>query len=207
MPNATPQSEVRPAPRALREPAGTVLLALLALGGLPLLWSAAARLLALLRYPYPHDGLEGTLLHEAALLWSGEPLYQPLERLRFVSAPYPPLHPLLLGLASQIAGPHVFWGGRLLSRAAARAVAVLIGLIVGRAGGSRLGGLLAASLWLSAPPVLLWSTRVKPDLTALLWTALGLWLAQRSVILPSDERRKTKQHSTLIGPSFLVLRP
>ena len=45
------------------------------------------------------------------------------------------------------------------------------------------------SLFLSAPPVLLWATRVKPDLTALLWTALGLWFAQRH--LTTDERRRT----------------
>jgi hypothetical protein len=141
-----------------------------------------------LRYPYPHDGLEGTLLHEARLLWAGEQLYQPLTRLRFVSAPYPPLHPLLLGLADNIAGPHVFWSGRLLSLAAALGVAALIMLIVRRAGGTWLGGMLGTSLFLSAPPVLLWSTRVKPDLTALLWTALGLYLAVR---LTTDDRRPT----------------
>jgi hypothetical protein len=165
-------------------------LALLALSVLPLLWGSAAQLLALLRYPYPHDGLEGTLLHEAHLLWSGQPLYQPLERLRFVSAPYPPLHPLLLGLADQIAGPHVFWGGRLLSLAAALGVVALIVLIVRRAGGTWLGGLLGASLFLSAPPALLWATRIKPDLTALLWTAVGLLLA---VSLTDDAQRSNVQ--------------
>ena len=174
MSNATPQSNARAKAPALSGAAGIVALALLAL---PLLWGAAAQLLALLSYPYPHDGLEGTLLHEARLLWAGEPLYQPLERARFVSAPYPPLHPLLLGLADQFAGPHVFWSGRLLSLGAALGVAALIVLIGRRAGGSWLGGLLGMSLFLSAPPVLLWATRVKPDLTALLWTALGLGLA------------------------------
>nr|MDQ2997732.1 hypothetical protein [Chloroflexota bacterium] len=177
---------------ALSGAAGIVALALLALLALPLLWGAAVRMLALLRYPYPQDGLEGTLLHEARLLWAGEPLYQPLERGRFVSAPYPPLHPLLLGFANQFAGPHVFWSGRLLSLVAALSVAALIVLIVRRAGGTWLGGLLGTSIFLSAPPVLLWSTRVKPDLTALLWTALGLWFAQRSLALTSDEGRRTK---------------
>ena len=179
MANATPQSDTRAKAPALSGAAGIIALALLALPALPLLWSAAARLLALLSYPYPHDGLEGTLLHEARLLWAGEPLYQPLDAARFVSAPYPPLHPLLLGLADQIAGPHVFWSGRLLSLAAALGVAALIVLIVRRAGGTWLGGMLGMSLFLSAPPVLLWATRIKPDLTALLWTALGLWFAQR----------------------------
>src|SRR6478672_6967195 len=133
MSNATPQSNARAKAPALSGAAGIVALALLAL---PLLWGAVARLVALLNYPYPHDGLEGTLLHEARLLWAGEPLYQPLERGRFVSAPYPLLHPLLLGLADHLAGPHVFWSGRLLSLVAALGVAALIVLIVRRAGGS-----------------------------------------------------------------------
>jgi len=176
----------------------------LALPALPLLWNAAIRLLALLRYPYPHDGLEGTLLHEAQLLWAGEPLYQPLARLRFVSAPYPPLHPLLLALAEKIAGPHVFWSGRLISLAAALGVATLIVLIVRRAGGTWLGGLLGASLFLSAPPVLLWATRIKPDLTALLWTTLGLCLA---VHLMSDEysEPRTKNREPALWRWFSVL--
>src|SRR5215213_5884887 len=207
MSNATPQSKAGVKAPALSGAAGIVALALLALAALPLFWGAAVRLLALLRYPYPHDGLEGTLLHEARLLWAGEPLYQPLERGRFVSAPYPPLHPLLLGFADQFAGTHVFWSGRLLSLVAALGVAALIVLIVRQAGGTWLGGLFGTSLFLSAPPVLLWSTRVKPDLTALLWTALGLWFAQRLLALTSDERRTTKDEIANLHPSSFVLRP
>src|SRR5438045_4117119 len=107
MANVTSQSDIHAKAPVLSSAAGITVLALLALAVLPLLWGAGARLLALLRYPYPHDGLEGTLLHEARLLWAGQPLYQPLTPLRFVSAPYPPLHPLLLGLVDHIAGPHV----------------------------------------------------------------------------------------------------
>jgi hypothetical protein len=207
MSNVAPQSDTHPAPRALGRAAGTAALMLLALGVLPLLWGAVLRLLALLRYPYPHDGLEGTLLHEARLLWAGEPLYQPLERLRFVSAPYPPLHPLALGLADQIAGPHVFWGGRLLSLAAALGIATLIVLIVRRAGATWLGGLIGASLFLSAPPALLWATRIKPDLLALLWTALGLLFAQQSLALVKGQGPKTKADAAFIERSSLVFDP
>ncbi len=193
MSKVAPQSDARLAARALSGAAGLIARALLALATLPLLWGAATRLLALLNYPYPHDGLEGTLLYEARLLWAGEPLYQPLSRLRFVSAPYPPLHPLLLGFIDKIAGPHVFWSGRMLSLAAALGVAILIVLIVRRVGGTWLGGVFGASLFLSAPPVLLWATRVKPDLTALLWTALGLYLAVR---LTTDNRQPTTERRT-----------
>src|SRR5689334_12731567 len=177
MSNRTRQSDIRAGQRRLSGAAGITALALLALAALPLLFGAAVRLVALLSYPYPHDGLEGTLLHEAHLLWSGAALYQPLDRFSFVSAPYPPLHPLILGLADQLAGPHVFWYGRLISLMAALGVAALIVLIVWRTGATWLGGLIGACLFLSAPAVLLWATRIKPDLTAMLWTALGLFLA------------------------------
>jgi hypothetical protein len=207
MSDATPQSKARVKAPALSGAAGMGALALLALAALPLLWGAAARLLALLRYPYPHDGLEGTLLHEARLLWAGESLYQPLERERFVSAPYPPLHPLLLGFVDQFAGPHVFWSGRMLSLVAALGVAALIVLIVRQAGGTWLGGLVGMSLFLSAPPVLLWSTRVKPDLTALLWTALGLFLATRQLDRQEDKeiRRQGDRGAPLLPFSLSPL--
>jgi hypothetical protein len=161
--------------------------ALCGLAALPLLWRSSMRLAALLSYPYPHDGLEGTLSYEAGLLRAGQPLYQPLELHRFVSAPYPPLHPLLLGFVAQIAGPHIFWGGRLLSLVAALGVALLIVLIIRNCSGSWLAGMLGAALFLSAPPVLLWATRIKPDMLALLWTALGLYLAARAIRSPDAD--------------------
>jgi hypothetical protein len=142
-----------------------------------LLWQIAQRMSALLAFPFPHDSLEGTLLYEARLLWSGEALYQPLELYRFVAAPYPPVHPVLLGMFDAIAGAHIFWGGRLLSLLAALGVALLIVLIVRFVAGSWLMGLLGAALLLSSGPALLWATRIKPDMLALFWTALGLWFA------------------------------
>jgi hypothetical protein len=189
-------SEISQRPRA--QPASSSVIALIgpialgafALAALALLWRAATRLAALLAYAYPHDGLEGTLLYEARLLWAGEPLYQPLDPHRFVAAPYPPVHPLLLGLFDHIAGAHIFWGGRLLSLAAALGVAVLIIPLVRRVAGSWLAGLLGAALFLSAPPALLWATRIKPDMLALLWTALGLYLATNHRPPITDHRPK-----------------
>lgn len=148
---------------------------------LQLLQRAGYRLRALIIFPFPHDSLEGTLLYEARLLWSGHPLYQPLELYRFVSAPYPPLHSLLLGVADQIAGKHIFWGGRLLSLAAAIGISVLIVLLVWQSARSWAAGIIGAGLFLSAPPVLLWATRIKPDMTALFLTTLGLYCAARSL--------------------------
>jgi hypothetical protein len=135
----------------------------------------------LLNYPYPHDGLEGTLLYEARLIRAGQPLYQPLELYRFVSAPYPPLYTLAIALFDLLPGPHVFYGGRLVSFAAVLGVALLATLIVRRSGGMWSLGLLASALVVSAPPVQLWGTRIKPDMLALLLTSLGLYLTQRAV--------------------------
>jgi hypothetical protein len=180
MSNVSPQSSARPATRTISTLLIPIALAILTLVSLLLLWEAFTYLAALLRYPYPHDGLEGTLLHEARLWWGGEPLYQPLTTDRFVSAPYPPLHPLILGLADRVTGPHVFWSGRVVSLVAALGIALMIVLIVRRAAKTWAGGLLGATLFLSAPPVILWATRVKPDLMALLLTTLGLYLASRA---------------------------
>jgi hypothetical protein len=157
---------------------GSLALALVVVAALPLLWRSLSQIQTLLSYPYPTDQLEGTLLHEARLWRSGEPLYQPLELYRFVSAPYPPLHPLVLGWVDQlVAGPHVFWSGRLISIGAMLLIGGLITLLARRVGGSWLAGLLGAAVFLSAPPALLWGTRIKPDLFALLWTTLGLTLS------------------------------
>jgi len=145
---------------------------------------ALGRIAALLAYPYAHDGLEGTLLYEARLLRAGEALYRPLELYRFVSAPYPPIHYLFLALFDLILGPHVFWPGRLLSLIAALGVALFAALIVRRTGAAWAVAALAAALVLSIPPLQLWSTRIKPDVLALLFTSIGLYCTTRACTSP-----------------------
>ncbi|NWG21672.1 MAG: hypothetical protein HXY39_15300 [Chloroflexi bacterium] len=166
---------------------GLALTALLALPAGWLLWMSLARAMALLAYPYPHDGLEGTLLYEALLWRNGEALYQPLELYRFVSAPYPPLYYVALMIAGTDAGPHVFWNGRLVSAATGLVIAGVVTVLVGRGTGSWIAGALGATLILSAPPMLLWGTRIKPDVLALGFTALGLLLTSL-VISPARQR-------------------
>lgn len=152
-------------------------LALLVLVGVaaPLLWRSFTDLQRLINFPYPTDQLEGTLLHEARLLQAGEPLYQPLEKYTFVSAPYTPFHPIVLGLVDRLVqGPHVFWAGRLVSAGSLGLIGVWIVLIARRVSGSWLAGLVGATIFVSAPPTLIWSARIKPDLFVYLWTTLGL---------------------------------
>ena len=122
-------------------------MALLAALGLPLVWHFATLLADLMRYPYPADGLEGTLLAQAHLLWSGQQLYPAFELYRFVSAPYPPWHPLILGFADQFAGPHAFWNGRMVSlTAGALVLLVIVVASVRVVAGSLLAGPIAADM-------------------------------------------------------------
>jgi len=72
--------------------------------------------------------------------------------------------------------PHLFWGGRLLSGAAAVGIGIALLLFVRRVGGSWLACFLSATWFLSAPVVILWPTRIKPDLLALFWTSVELLL-------------------------------
>jgi hypothetical protein len=163
------------------------LLLILAPPAAALLWGALARIAALLGYPYPHDGLEGTLLYEARLLRSGEPLYQPLDLHRFVSAPYPPLNYVAVALLDLYEGPHVFWSGRVVSLVAALVVAAAAAALIWRGSRSAPAAAIGATLLLSAPPVILWATRIKPDLLALAFTSLGLLLT--SLVLTRAEGR------------------
>jgi hypothetical protein len=155
----------------------TIVLIVLNVATLPLLKVSLARLVDRLLYPYPNDGLEGTLLYEARLVWAGQPLYRPLSRHEFVSAPYPPIHAALMALFDQIGGPNPFWGGRLVSALAAFGIGLLIILIIWAVGRSWLAGVLGAAIFCSAPVVVLWSSRIKPDMLAICFATIGLLCA------------------------------
>lgn len=143
---------------------------------------AFQRMAHLLSFPYSHDGLEGTLLYEARLLRSGQALYQPLERYRFVSAPYPPVSYLAFALFDLIHGPHVFWAARLVSLLAALGSAFLCAMMMRRSSASWPVAIFAAALLLSVPPLQLWATRIKPDVLALFFTSSGLFFGMRSLL-------------------------
>ncbi len=135
--------------------------------------------LTALQHVAPLDGQEGMALWEASLLRSGRGLYLPVVPQDFVSAPYPPLHPLLLALFGQSTVPHVFWAGRVISLIAALGVAIAGFGTVRRVTDSRLAGLAAAVVLLSFAPLQLWALRIKPDMLGLALTVAGLWLIAR----------------------------
>ncbi len=129
-----------------------------------------------LRYEPPLDGQEGMAMWEASLLRDGHRLYQPVVPDRFVSAPYPPVHPLVLALLGPSTGENAFLEGRIVSLFAAVGVAVCGFGAVYSTTRSRLGGLLAAVTILSFAPLQLWAFRIKPDMLGLCFTVAGLWL-------------------------------
>jgi hypothetical protein len=145
-----------------------------------ILWPALSRGLERVRYtvqtPSPDDGLEGTLVHEAQLIRHGGALYRPIVAEECVSAPYTPLYTVALAAPSFDQARPVT-AGRLISLAALVGVALLVAAFVGRHSGWWWLGGCAALMILAFPPAQLWATRVKPDMLALFWTALGLTLA------------------------------
>lgn len=150
----------------------------LACGAWALFRGAEYALLAL-QYAAPLDGQEGMALWEAALLRSGRGLYLPVVPSYFVSAPYPPLHPLLLALFGHSVTPHIFWAGRVISLIAALLTAFCGFGLVRHTTGSKLAGVAAGVLILAFAPIQLWALRIKPDMVGLALTIGGLWLVAR----------------------------
>ncbi len=150
----------------------------LACGAWALLRGAEYTLLAL-QYPAPLDGQEGMALWEASLLRSGRGLYVPVVPSHFVSAPYPPIHPMLLAIFGLSTTPHVFWAGRIISLIAALLVAFCGFGLVRQVTGSRLAGVAGGVLILCFVPLQLWALRIKPDMLGLALTVGGLWLTAR----------------------------
>ena len=155
---------------------GVLLLALVALILLPPYRQGWAHARATFRNPAPDDALEGTLILEADLVRRGEALYRPIVPEEFVSAPYTPLHPIILA-ALPTRADIPFTTGRAISLLAIAAVGAGIALFVGYHTGLWWLGGIAALLWAAFAPAQLWALRVKPDPLALAFTTAGLLLA------------------------------
>lgn len=177
-----------------------LLLALALLLGAGHAWRFVEHSRAALLFAYPLDGLEGTLLFEARLLRAGEPLYQPLQPDRFISAPYQPLSYVALALAETIAyrggapppdvtvGP-IFQPGRVVSLIGMLTAGLCAGLAAWRISRCWLALPLLLLLWLGFAPVQLWATRIKPDPLALALGAAVLLAA--TLALTTEQRRRS----------------
>ncbi len=169
-----------------------VLLVLALLLGAGHAWRFAEHSWTALNFVYPLDGLEGTLLFEARLLRAGEPLYQPLQPDRFISAPYQPLSYVALAFAETLAysgsapppdvtaGP-IFQPGRTVSLIGMLAAGLFAGLAAWRLSRQFVALPLLLLLWLGFAPVQLWATRIKPDPLVLALSAAVLLTAMLAV--------------------------
>lgn len=150
------------------------LLAGLAVGAAAFVIGAADRIF----YRYGLDIGEGLLLDMARDFARGECPYRAPGGYPYKAAHYPPVFPLFASLGL-LAWGESFAFGRLISAVSAVLVAFLLGTLVRRESGSRLGALVTGLLFLSSPWVASWSTLYRPDLLALGGTAAGLVVAQR----------------------------
>ncbi|MGI8858514.1 MAG: ArnT family glycosyltransferase [Thermomicrobiales bacterium] len=133
---------------------------------------------AILRFPFQVDDAEGVVLAEARLIADGtDPYaYQPSPAPYFYAGPYTPFYTLLNSAAMAVSGPS-FKFGRAVQLLATLAVAAWLVWAVRRTGATRRGWLVGgwvALLFVSAHLVVVWSVRVRPDMTALAWNLLGV---------------------------------
>ena len=133
---------------------------------------------ALLRFPFQVDDAEGVLVAEAGLIAHGTNpyAYQPSPAHYFYAGPYTPLYTLLNSGAVGVAGP-TFKFGRAVQLLATLAVACWLAWLVRWAARDRRGWLIGgwvAALFVTAHLVTIWSVRVRPDMTALAFNALGV---------------------------------
>ncbi|MDQ2786413.1 MAG: hypothetical protein M3Y58_15580 [Chloroflexota bacterium] len=155
---------------------GALVLACLLLA--PKLIATARYDVAILRFPFQVDDAEGVLLAEANLIAHGtDPYaYQPSPAHYFYAGPYTPLYTLLNSGAIAALGP-TFKFGRAVQLLATIAVAGWLAWAVQRAANDRRGWIVggwAGALFLTVHLVTVWSVRVRPDMTALAFNALGV---------------------------------
>lgn len=135
---------------------------------------------AIVRFPFQVDDAEGVVVAEAGLIAHGTNPYafQPSPAPYFYAGPYTPVYTTLNAAAIAVAGP-TFKFGRALQWLATVAVAVWLAWAVHRAVSRRIGWVLGAwcaGLFFTAHLVVVWSVRVRPDMTALAWNLLGVFV-------------------------------
>ncbi len=133
---------------------------------------------AILRFPFQVDDAEGVVLAEAVLIAHGTNPYafQPSPASYFYAGPYTPVYTLLNSGAVAVAGP-TFKFGRAFQLLATLVVAGWLAWMVRRSAtdwrGWMVGGW-SAAIFVTAHLVAVWGVRVRPDMTALAFNALGV---------------------------------
>ncbi|HEY7988196.1 MAG TPA: glycosyltransferase family 39 protein [Lapillicoccus sp.] len=176
--------------------------------------SVAAYLAVVLQrigYPYELTYFEGSTVEVAGRVAAGQPLYGP-PTTEYTPWPYPPLYFWLTGALAKVTGVDLTTM-RVVSVAASIAVLVLLALIVRRAGGSTVAGIVAAGLYAATYRVsgaFADTARVDSLFLALLLAAVfvgmrartwrgGMWLG--AVLLLAF---LTKQNALLVAAPMLL---
>ena len=176
--------------------------------------SVAAYLAVVLQrigYPYELTYFEGSTVEVAGRVAAGQPLYGP-PTTEYTPWPYPPLYFWLSGALAKVTGVDLTTM-RVVSVAASIAVLVLLALIVRRAGGSTVAGIVAAGLYAATYRVsgaFADTARVDSLFLALLLAAVfvgmrartwrgGMWLG--AVLLLAF---LTKQNALLVAAPMLL---
>ena len=129
------------------------------------------------------------IVAEVHLMDSGANIYAQPTTASFVSAPYPPLYYLLNWPLVHLGGLS-FKPGRAISLVATCGIAFLAYKLVmlinqfhnpspKKAEVARLGGIAAAVFWATLGVVAFWGDAVKPDMTAVFFSLLGVWAAAK----------------------------
>lgn len=129
-------------------------------------------------FPYQLDYGEGPILQIALRVAQGGDMYPPVDRPPYLIASYLPLYYLLSALGVRLTGPS-FLFGRLLSLAAAVAIAVFSALIVWDRTRHRFSAFLAGGLILAMPHFMVWATLMRVDMLALAFAVAGFYLFTR----------------------------
>ncbi|MEZ4514419.1 MAG: hypothetical protein R3C62_21290 [Chloroflexota bacterium] len=135
--------------------------------------------LSAIRYPFALDYGEAPLVDQAMRLSQGQNIYPAdLSTPPYTIANYPPLY--VLALTPFVGNPAVvFTAGRVISVVAAVLTAVFLALITHTLSKNWLAALVAAVIFLAVPFVVYWSSLLRIDLLALLFSMAGLWLLVR----------------------------
>jgi hypothetical protein len=183
-----------------------------------------------LSYPYPHSYTEGRTLHEVLLVKRGSSVYDPITADRFIAGSNPPLQYLLAAPLVPAGPPDLSQPENvpsILSRA--RALSLLAALVAagaavalaslsrrphaawGRGGWRTLAwAAIGGALFLSLPPVLVWSARLEAEMLAVAFTAAGLvcvalGVREREQPQVRSEGEDMETERRLESPNWLLL--
>ncbi|MCC6546430.1 glycosyltransferase family 39 protein [Candidatus Sumerlaeota bacterium] len=126
-------------------------------------------------FPYSIDREEAFLLKQATDLRDGASIYRDIAGEPYLVGNYPPVYPWIVSIVLRMGGEGL-GAGRAVSAIACAGIALCMGAIVWRVNRDWFAATLAPMLFLAGYEVEYWIPFARVDLTALLLTALGLFL-------------------------------